>query len=329
MPDSRLNNDERLVQLSFSKSGILSGLLMVGALLGFTAWSRAQPTRLPAPPGVGVIRFEVASTDGWRIDGGRLAGAWRLSSDEPRFGGVSALAIERGSMLALSDSGVTIRFALPNAGATTAEGRFADLGDGPCDPRWKSCRDSEALVAAPGGGWFVGFENHHSLWRFDAALRNGRGIADLDGQGFVANRGIEGLAALADGRLIAFPEDGGMLLVADPASRAIKREAVRGLGPGVSDAVTLPDGRILLVRRRFGLAGFTSELLTLGKDRRGWAVALVARLSLGGLDNSEGAAAQPLPGGGTRLWLVTDNDFRAGVATLLVAIDLPADRRVP
>ena len=323
MRDSLLNEAERAVQPMFSKFNILSGLLLAGAMVGFTAWARVQPNRLPAPPAVATIRFVPAESAGWRIAGARLAQAWSLSSDEPRFGGLSALAIDGGDFLALSDSGVAIRFAPPGAGSATSPGRFADLGDGPCDPRWKSCRDSEALARAPDGGWFVGFENNHALWRFDAALRRGVQVAGLGDQGFTPNRGIEGLLALGGKRLIAFPEDGGGFLAVGLRPRTISRESVRGLGRGVSDAAMLPDGRVLVVRRRFGPTGFRAELLALGRDRQGWAVAPVARLSLGWRDNVEGAAAVPLPDGGTRLWLVTDNDFRGGVKTLLLAIDLP------
>ncbi|MEO5809506.1 MAG: esterase-like activity of phytase family protein [Sphingomicrobium sp.] len=307
----------------FSKSNIFSGLLLASAVLGFSAWAKGQPNRVPAPPKAAAIRFEPAATSNWRISGARLTGAWRLTSDEPRFGGASALAIDGGEFLALTDSGVAIRFGPPRGGSATSKGQFAELGDGPCDPRWKSCRDSEALARAPGGGWYVAFENYHSLWRFDPALRGGIEVASLEDEGFVPNRGIEGLIGLASGRLLAFPEDGVEMLTANPATGRVTRGAVRGLGPGVSDAVVLPDGRVLLVRRRFGLTGFTTELLALGRDRQGWAVARVARLSLGWLDNVEGAAATPLPDGETRLWLVTDNDFRAGWATLLLAIDLP------
>jgi len=49
----------------------------------------------------------------------------------------------------------------------------------------------------------------------------------------------------------------------------------------------------------------------------------LASLSLGPTANVEGITAEPRPGGGTRLWLVTDNDFRPRAPTLLVALDLP------
>ena len=37
-------------------------------------------------------------------------------------------------------------------------------------------------------------------------------------------------------------------------------------------------------------------------------------------------AAAPLADGGTRLWIMTDDDFSASRRTLLVAIDVPANR---
>jgi len=49
----------------------------------------------------------------------------------------------------------------------------------------------------------------------------------------------------------------------------------------------------------------------------------IASLSLGPTANVEGITAEPRPDGGTRLWLVTDNDFRPRAPTLLVALDLP------
>jgi len=53
------------------------------------------------------------------------------------------------------------------------------------------------------------------------------------------------------------------------------------------------------------------------------AVRSIARIALGARDNVEAIAAEPRAGGGTRLWLLTDNDFRPRAPTLLVALDLP------
>ncbi|MFL6773674.1 MAG: esterase-like activity of phytase family protein, partial [Sphingomicrobium sp.] len=98
-----------------------------------------------------------------------LAGAWRLTSDDPRFGGISALALDGGSLLALSDSGVLVRFA--KLEGSTVSAAIRELPDGPGDPRFKSRRDSEAIVRdASGRGWWVAFENRNELWLYDGGF---------------------------------------------------------------------------------------------------------------------------------------------------------------
>jgi hypothetical protein len=54
-------------------------------------------------------------------------------------------------------------------------------------------------------------------------------------------------------------------------------------------------------------------------------------LPVGRLDNFEGVAAEPLPRGGSRLWLITDDNLQRPMRTLLIALDLrpklPEQRR--
>jgi hypothetical protein len=57
----------------------------------------------------------------------------------------------------------------------------------------------------------------------------------------------------------------------------------------------------------------------LAGDRLGAPIAL----GLGPLDNAEALAAEPIDGG-TRLWLMTDDNFRWPMRTVLVALDLPS-----
>ena len=58
-------------------------------------------------------------------------------------------------------------------------------------------------------------------------------------------------------------------------------------------------------------------------DRLG---AAASRSALGPLDNAEALAAEPIAGG-TRLWLMTDDNFSWPMRTLLVALDLPSAPR--
>lgn len=323
MPDSRLNIAERPMQLSFIKSSLFNGLLLIALIGGFAAFLRHLPSRLVQGPATVRIAAAPADTADWWLDGVRLAGAWTLTAPDKRFGGVSALATDSGRLVALTDSGVSLSFAPPADRRALLDARIADLPAGPGSPDRKSNRDSEALLAAGDGGWWVGFENRHGLWRYAAAFADGFRAVDLEGQGFPLNQGIEGLALLDDGRIAAFPEGGGEMLVIDSRSSRLERVAIDGLGTGVSDAVNLPDGRILIVRRPFGAGGFAPEIDVLERRTGGWLARPIARLGLEAFDNVEAIAAMPLAAGATRLWLMTDNDFRASTRTLLVALDLP------
>ena len=156
-------------------------------------------------------------------------------------------------------------------------------------PGTKIGRDSEAL-ARVADGWWVAFEQRHQLIRYDRDLRAAVQRIPLEGQRFRANRGVEAIGA-GRRRLWAYPERS-----------------------GISDAVAVTEGRDLLLQRRFGLRGFTTRIAGVaGGD---------IALPLEPFDNAEGLAAQPLAGGATRLWVITDNDQRRWKRTLLVAIDL-------
>ena len=97
----------------------------------------------------------------------------------------------------------------------------------------------------------------------------------------------------------------------------IKRLPLRNRVGRVSDVAMLPDGGLAVIARSYSPAGFKAQLLVMNEAQ----MRLVAPLGLGRLDNPEAIAAEPLAGGGTRLWVMTDNDFRRRVPTLLIALD--------
>ena len=70
-------------------------------------------------------------------------------------------------------------------------------------------------------------------------------------------------------------------------------------------------------------AAFDNALVPLLQDDR---LGEPIVLGLGPLDNAEALAAEPIAGG-TRLWLMTDDNFRWPMRTLLVALDLPSAPR--
>ncbi|WP_162888168.1 esterase-like activity of phytase family protein [Sphingomonas mesophila] len=273
----------------FSKSSIFNMLALLATILAGHLWLRANrpPLNLsPSRPNVHWVPVELPQVE----DGSaRLVGAWALRSDDPRAGGFSALALDRGRLLALSDSGVLVWLPFPGQ-AGPAELRPLPAVAG--NPATKIGRDSEALARAD-DGWWTSFEQSHQLIRYDPDFRRELQRIALDARGWRKNRGVEAVAAGRE--LQIYAED-----------------------RGVSDAAALPDGRIALLKRGWGHGGFTAAVAVPGS-------ADIA-LDLGPLDNVEGLAAQPLAGGATRLWVVTDNDNRRWRRTLLIAVDLKPTR---
>jgi hypothetical protein len=321
MPDSGSLATERRVQPMFMKINIFSGLAMFLTVMAFDSWLKTVPSRSDRPARLAAVSFVPVTFDQAGFAPLRLAGAWEVEVDDPRFGGVSALAVNGDQLLALTDSGTLVR--LPRPGSQ-GQALVRDLLAGPGTPRFKSNRDSEALARDPAGrGWWVAFEQWHQLWLYDRDFRRPLARIDLGRRRWSDNRGVEAMSA--DGRgLRLFPEPGDEWLRID-GPRIQNHRLVSRYGY-ISDAVRLPDGRLLLVARKFGLAGIAKRLVAVEGEGSSPKLRSVARLGLGPIDNVEAIAAEPLGPGGTRLWLMTDNDFRRGQRTLLVALDLPPER---
>ena len=302
----------------FRKTSIFNSLALALLVLLCHRWLAAIPDRQDHPDALTTVRFTPAGFDPARFAPLRLAGVWTVEVADPRFGGVSALAIDRDRLVALSDSGTVIRFPRPGASGMAF---VHDLPEGPGSAGFKSNRDSEAMARDPAGrGWWIAFENWDQLWLYDGGFRKTLRRIDLSGEGWKANRGVEALVADADG-MIVFPERGGEWLRLRRGR--IDRYRIENRYGFIADAARAPDGRLLLVARKIGLAGLAKRLVAANEGRSGVLdLRSLARLNLGVTDNVEAIAAEPRPRG-TRLWLMTDNDFRPRAPTYLVALDMP------
>lgn len=323
MRDSSSTEAERPLQHEFSKSAVGRALLLFAAVLIGDEAMRWVPDREPRPDSAAALHFAPVSLDTSGLGPLRLAGAWSVESADSRFGGISSLASDGEALIALTDSGVVVRFRPPGAsGSGRAE--FHDLPSGPVSAYYKMYRDTEALLARPDGrGWWVTFENRHSLWSYDPTFRWVRSHRPLPGEKWHHNRGVEAMAD-GEGALLLLPESGRIVLRPEQSGFAELPLDNRLGAP--ADAKRLPDGRILLAMRRFGLAGFRNRLALLERSGDGYRTVPLAELPLGTFDNVEGLAVQPLGAGATRLWLMTDNDFNSWRRTLLIAFDLPPGR---
>jgi hypothetical protein len=148
---------------------------------------------------------------------GRLL--WRggimMTANSRHFGGWSDLHVspDGKTLTSISDEGAWLTATIEYDG----EANLAGLGNARIgqlhglDGRLISSKveaDAEAMARLPDGSWLVAFERDHRLWRYrtlTATPTPVEGPAEIGRQ--PANGGIEALAALDDGRVIAISEE--------------------------------------------------------------------------------------------------------------------------
>jgi hypothetical protein len=307
-----LNRAERSWQRRFIFA-VSRGLLVFSVLLLSRDHRYEGPDRSAKADAVAVVEYrDLAIGRRPLAPGVTLTGAWEIRSDESRLHGLSALAIqEDGRLLAASDSGVWVNLPRPGEGRLA---RFRDFAIGPGSPIFKKNRDAEALLVE-GDQRLVAFEWRHSLWAYPpdgpATFRR------LVSSALRRNSGIEAMVRDPAGRLLLIPERGDRLLrVGDDALTPLPLQGRTG---GVADATRLADGRMLVAIREVAWLGLRNRLAWLRREERGYRLVPFSTLPVGPFDNVEGLAAEALPGGGSRVWAVTDDDSWRRV--LLLRID--------
>ena len=281
---------------------------------------------------------------------GRLVwrGGFALTSPDANFGGLSVLAVSPdGKTLSMvSDAGRWIRM---RAGYD-ADGNLrtldkASMGQlrGPLGAvaSDKNGGDAESLDSVP-GGLAVSFEHNHRLWIYRGApnpfaARPQEILYPLILGRAHPNQGVETLARLGDGRLVAiaegFPLGNGNLLGwvrqdDRPATPWRQFSYRRNLLFRPTGAAVLPDGDLLLVERRFTwVGGFAARLAILpvatirpGAVLEARPVAEFDRAPLA--ENFEGVAVRRNAKGRTLIYMVSDDNFTALQRTLLVMFEL-------
>ena len=270
----------------------------------------------------------------------KFQGGLKLTSRDPRFGGLSGLAVsDDGRRLsAVTDRGNWVHLIPITSpigsltGIAAAEiGKLINPDGAPVRKKHES--DAESLTGID-GGVAVSFEHRHRLWLYRGAPNpfraRPREIAfPARSRAGPANKGMEALARLRDGRLIAiaedFPEDGpftqGWILQNRrwQGFRYRRHALFHPVG-----ATTLPDGDLLVLERRFTyIGGFATRLVTLSPGSIRPAVDVKGR-ELVRLEppliteNFEGIASYRSTAGETVLYLISDDNFLALQNTLLL-----------
>ena len=310
---------EREKQQGFRIGELAAVLLLLAAIAAFDRLLASIPDRRELGWRSSPIAFDPVGLDPEAFAPLRLRGAWRLSGADPRLGGVSSLALDDGRLVALTDSGAVIRFHPPGRGSSTAW--IGELPGGPGPAGFKRNRDSEALVRDPvGRGWWVAFENRHQLWLYDRAFGRALARIDLGRRGWRPNRGIEGAAPEGTSLLLLHEKGDSLIRLDGQRARVV---AIASAGERIADVAPLGPGRMIAVERRLTPLGFRNALVMLDRAGAGYRFGRRLPLGLGSLDNVEAIAAERLPGGKLRLWLMTDDNFQPPLRTMLIALDWP------
>ncbi len=274
------------------------------------------------------------------VGGLRYRGGLALTSPDPRFGGLSALAVtvDGQRMLALSDRGFRFSARLVYdergdlAGVRGAE--FATISG--LDGRALSgLREADAESLAPGaeGEIIVAFERWHRLWRYFPGVAVPEPLPPpIELEKAPRNGGIEALTMLDDGSLLALTEkygagDGTVGWISDEGGWSVLTYATRdGFWP--TGAATLPGGDVVVVERRFTLRGgvaarlasIDSAAVRPGARLEGRVLAeLRPPLTV---DNFEGVDARRGAGGETLIYIVSDDNHNPLQQTLLMMFEL-------
>ena len=310
-------------------------LILVSLLLCITLSGAAEEQ---SPPFAGSKAITVTAT---AVDIGAIAHAnvirpvqgWLLGSNDPDFGGLSALAAGKGGFLAISDTGLLVKVA-----PDLIRARLQSMPRA-CVPRQlKRERDSESLARDPATGTvWIGFEYRNAICRIESK-GGARGVAPLPMIRWPKLGGPEAMLRRADGRFFVFAErspKGGAIAPLlsfdrDPVDPRAMVTAMRYQPPPQYhpvDAAMLPDGRMLVLNRRYAFPLNFSSIVTLvepfrvrsGAIVRGKPVIVLAPPQIA--DNFEGLAVD-VRNGRTRIWLVSDDNFLPQQRTYLLEFEL-------
>jgi hypothetical protein len=323
--------------MSAGRRALLTTLLMLGACATTSDDLAAQ---VAAPIAVEATALPLDGDDPTltRVGGLDYRGGLVLTSSDRRFGGWSDLWIDeqRGRVTLLSDAGWWSDLALVEHEGQlvgVADARFGALTDIAGQRVRAGNRDAEAMARMPDGGFIVAFEQRHRLWEYGPSeppfSRPPRALATPSGLDQAPpNGGIEALARLADGQLVALAEDltdtqGRVGWVGDGRSWGMLSYASEpDFKP--TGAVGLPGGETLVLERRFSfLRGFASRIVLVARDawRPGAVVrgAEIARFEPPlAFDNLEGIAIARGREGETLIYVVSDNNYNFLQRTVLV-----------
>jgi len=321
---------------------ISAALAILCSLVSCRSHGGAQTTKARL---VDSIPFELDPKNPERKQFGSLTfmRAFQLESRDKRFGGLSGMSFGTdGKLYAVSDRGYWLSAKM----VSDADGALLDLVDWRIAPMLTpaktpvsgSLADAEALTRARDGSFLVAFEGRHRIWRYEPPPRTFESTptpialpAKISRA--PSNGGLEGLASLPDGRLLALTEefanpDGSFKGWLIDGGNFAELAYLPAKGFHVADCAVLQDGDILVLERRYASFGIFSARLTIVDGK---SIQPGAKLSGRELlrieqplvvENFEGLAVLQTRKG-AMIYLVSDDNYSPFQQTLLLQFLLP------
>ena len=272
-----------------------------------------------------------------RLGGLRFEAGFLLTSDDPRFGGLSGLwlAPDGREIMMVSDHGTIWRATLEHTGdrlTGIADWAPVEPGRTPGDPKGRL--DAEGMADDGRGGLVIADEGQQRLRRLalDDLSAPAQALPVPAGLARAGNTGIEALTALPGGALLALSEGvrdaqgqlAGWRIDGDRIE-PLSYRTIDGFVPTGADR--LGDTVYVVERRVSLLSGFTTRVVALdvaevrpGAMLAGQELARLGRPAIS--DNFEGIAARRAADGRTLLYLVSDDNFQPLQQTLLLQFSL-------
>lgn len=331
----------------------LALLFLLAMCLSLSASDIGQRDMLGRTAGITATPILLDRHDPARVKVGALTylGGVRLRSPDLAFGSFSAMRVAGDKFLLVSDAGNIVRFRM-DAGFRVTEPSFGDIRLGPGTGQYKPERDVESLTSDPATGriW-LGYERENAIWRYDSSLRSARAVQPAAMRGWSMNGGPESMVRLHDGRFVIISESSrpkgslakagreALMFAGDPTEAPTSGFSfvyVPPAGFDPSDMTELPDGRLLILNRRFAVPSLFTARITLVDPRAIRAGAAVQGREIAAFaapllhDNFE-ALAVTREGGDTILWMASDDNQQFWEQSLLLKfrVDLPASSPLP
>jgi hypothetical protein len=266
----------------------------------------------------------------------RAVGAWHVTSSDAGFGGVSAMAVMGGRIVALTDAGSLIDVR-PQFVAGVATGTIVGIAAGCGYDGQKTSRDSESLAIDPATGvrW-IGFEWRKAMCRIDPWNADAtRFVAPPMMTEWPRTGGPEAMTRLRDGRFIIVAErprdegrDSPLIVVdrdpLDPAAEGKLTQIRPPSGFRPTEIAELPDGSLVVLVRSFRPPlSFGGQIVNFQGDALGQRVVKGKRIAefRSPLDENFEALAVTRSGDKTYVWAMSDDNFMPFQRTILVLLE--------